>query len=189
MKCSVSLKRIDVTGYPLPSFSKLPLSLPPVDLSLVKAEPVSPSDIDTSMDFNTAVKVKTEAVSPTNLVIHQPYDYFLSNQTVVNTIRETKARPFSKIRSHSAAVKTETPLMKIRAAQPAQPKQDAPLKDNKFTSMDIVNLLRRCQLCKVLLVDCMKNLPMPLYNTPMTEDEGGDEYRKPKKEKKKKHKV
>lgn len=193
MKCSVVLRRIDITGYPLPLFSTLPSFQPPVDLSLVKAEPVSPTDMATTYNFNTPLKVKAEPLSPTNLLIHKQIDSFLPNKKVVNTIRETKARPLSKIKSHGAAAtttKTLAPLTKIKAAQPSQPKQESPIKENRLSGMDIVDLLRRCQLCRVLLVDCMKGLSKPVYNLPAIEDEDVEKYRKSMKEKKrKKHKV
>lgn len=159
MKCCVVLNRMDVSWYHLPS-DEVVTELPPVDLSLVKAEPVSP----------------TEAM----------FNSFFPPPPVVNTIKETKARPLSKIKSHFS--KPLPPLGKIKAAKSIQPKPDCGEREQDISTMNIVELLRRCQLCKVLLVDCMKGLaaqPHPL----VTSKEKNVPTKQKKEKKKKKHKV
>lgn len=185
MKCSVVLSRIDISGYSLPSDSTYQPAAASVDLSLVKAEPVSPTDVEPNYGFNTLIKVKTEPVSPSEPLATRTFEsIFPGDKSLVNTVRETKARPLSKIKSQST--KPLPPLTKVKAARPTQPKIESPAAlDSNLSGISILDLLRRCQLCRVLLVDCMKGMPMPLYN-PTSSDEDDRLVKKRKKEKKKK---
>jgi len=99
----------------------------------------------------------------------------------VNKIKESKARPLSKIKS----IKTSTmPLAKVSSVTSCQQKKQM---------ADWLSILRSCKNCKVLLVDCWKNKALPPYITSPCNDithetEFIEATKRLKKKKKEKHK-
>ena len=90
-------------------------------------QPSSPTDSQVSFDLNSSLTPK-----------------------VVNTKRESKARPLSKIKSAKSSNLSSLAKMKS-------------FKSHDLGALDTLEKLTKCQGCRVLLFDCLRGAALPQY--------------------------